>query len=416
MKIAIVNTCANGGGAARAANRLHEGLRRAGHESIMYVLQGQGDGVICYAPSASLIHMVQRKIRSSLNVHALSRYSGRRPEGLETFTDSRTPVGKAIVGQLPSCDVVNLHWVAGFVDYACIPLLGEKPMVWTLHDMNPFTGGCHYDNGCDKYRTSCGACPQLGSGQENDLASRIWHRKQKAIRRLNPERFHLVAPSKWLADQARQSTLFRRFPVSVIPNGLDTGAFAPRKTDTLRQIYGIAPDDHVLLFLADSITNERKGLRFLLDAVQSINDTSKLVLMSVGQGIANVAESIRYIQLGRMEDDRMLSLIYSMADVFVVPSIQDNLPNTVLESIASGTPVIGFDIGGIPDMVREGESGLLVPARNVASLKSAIEALLWNDELRKSMAAKCREIAVKEYDLSIQAQAYSSLYSQVIQR
>lgn len=413
MKIAIVNTSASDGGAARAANRLHHGLRQIGHESFMYVQQGSGEGVVSFHPDMSLMAIVERKVRSKIIGRSFSRYAKNRPLGLEIFTDDRSPFGSRPIENIPGCDVVNLHWVAGLIDYASLPILARTPMVWTLHDMNPFTGGCHYDNGCDKYLMGCGDCPQLGSSDQNDLSAAIWHRKQVAFNKLNPEKFCVVTPSKWLGREAKQSALFSRFDIRVIPNGLDTDSFAPRNSNDLRQAFDIPADAQVILFLADSVQNKRKGLQFLLDAISSLGDTSQLFFVSVGSGAFEISTSVQHIQIGRVEDDRMLSMIYSLADVFVIPSIQDNLPNTVLESMACGTPVVGFNIGGIPDMVKDGQTGFVVPPGDVAAMKVAIELVLGDTELRNTMSHQCRDLAVREYDLNVQASRYSDLYEQI---
>lgn len=413
MKIAIVSTSANDGGAARAANRLHHGLLKIGCESFMYVRQGSSEGVVSFLSDISLMAKVKRKARSKFFDLSFSRYAKSRPSGLEIFTDDRSPFGSSSIVNIPDCDVVNLHWVAGFIDYSALPKLARIPMVWTLHDMNPFTGGCHYDNGCDKYLMDCGACPQLGSSDRTDLSSNIWHRKQAAFNKFNPEKFRVVAPSKWLAKEAKRSALFSRFDVSVIPYGLDLNFFAPRNSSDLRQAFDIPTNAQVILFLADSVQNKRKGFQFLLDAIDSLGVTSQLVFVSVGSGTFEMPVSVRHIHIGRVEDDRLLSMIYSLADVFVVPSIQDNLPNTVLESMACGTPVVGFDIGGIPDMVKNGQTGFVVPAGDVIGLKVAIEKVLGDTELRNSMSHQCRDVAVREYDLNEQASRYSNLYNQI---
>jgi len=428
MKITIVNTFANAGGAARAAHRLHSGLRSIGHESTMYVSEGWGDSVVKHKPRkrSEALHTPRlRRVLARIWKRGLLElklipltfddYAESRPPGLDKYSEASSKFGADILGGIPPCDVINLHWVADFVDCSLLPLLGEKPLVWTLHDMNPFTGGCHYDDGCPKYLESCGACPQLGSGRACDLSKKVFLQKQTAFRKLDPGRFHVVAPSRWLAEEASRSTLMKPFSCSVIPNGLNTNVFAPRNTEWLRETFGIPEDGKVILFVADSVGNRRKGIQYLLDALGAFRDSSKVTLLSVGSGEIEVPGSFRYIRIGRIEDDRLLSIIYSSVDVFVIPSVQDNLPNTVLESISCGTPIVGFDVGGIPDVVRNGETGILVRQGDVFGMKSAIEGILSNDKLRESMSRNCRALALREYSEDVQAKRYISVYESVSQ-
>ena len=415
MKISIVNTYASGGGAARAAYRLHTGLGHLGHESKMFVQHGQGDNVVRFDTEISLAGRVLRKARSIAITRSFSKYNKSRPSGVEFFSDDRSLYGAKVIDQIPPSDLVNLHWVANFVDYTSLPMLANTPVVWTLHDMNPFTGGCHYDGGCNKYLKSCGQCPQLGSETTDDLSAKIYRRKQSVFNRMNPEKFHLVSPSKWLAEEVSRSTLMKRFTVTVIPNGLDTDLFAPRSTKELKETFGISEDNKIVLFIADSIENRRKGLQFLLEALSSINNPSKVTLLSVGGGNTNILTSFKHIQIGSVQDERLLSMIYSLADVFVIPSVQDNLPNTVIESISCGTPVVGFNVGGIPDMVKDGETGLLAKLGDVAGLKAGIEEIITNTILREAMSENCRKLAVTEYSQLVQAKRYISLYESLIE-
>ena len=416
MRVAIVNTHANSGGAARAATRLKQGLRSSGVDAFMYSLTGNDSSdVIRFKPSMDFSDRVIRFFRKSHIAHSDSKYIKRRPEGLELFSDDRSYVGKEPLMKMPDCDIVNLHWVARFLDYRSLPIISCKPVVWTLHDMNPFTGGCHYDGGCDRYCGVCGRCPQLGSSRTHDLSFSIWQRKSKAYSLFNPEGLHIVSPSRWLAGEARKSALLGRFSVTVIPNGVDINLFSPRNATGFRKVLDIPPDARVILFVAESITKRRKGVSILLDALKLLGEESKYVLVSVGGGSIEAATEIRHMSLGRIEDERILSAIYSMADVFVIPSVEDNLPNTVLESMACGTPVVGFDVGGIRDMVHDGQTGALIKKGDAGGMARAIRDLLVNGERLETMASRCREIVLSEYSLDIQARRYIELYEDMIE-
>lgn len=420
MKVVHLSTHDIRGGAARAAHRLHTGLRRLGHDSQMLVLyrHSSDPAVRALRRPASLLSRVRRRLRRDWIRLALERYAATRPAGYERFSQDRTEYGADLLAQLPACDVVNLHWIGGFVDYQSFfaAVAAHTPLVWTLHDTNPFTGGCHYDGGCGRYNSGCGTCPQLGSKHEKDLSSQIWQRKLGILGRLQRERLHIVAQSRWMANEASSSVLLRRFPVTTIPIGLDTDVFSPRDHRTARAALEIPQDARVVLFAADSATNRRKGFDLLTQALACLSDLPNVFLVSLGRGEPVIEAQIPHLHLGHLGNDRLLSLVYSSADVFVIPSLQDNLPNTVLESLACCTPVVGFAVGGIPDMVHPGVTGLLAPAQDVGALGRAIRQLLEDPDTRARMAANCRRVAVEEYALEKQAQAYVDLYRRVVDR
>jgi glycosyltransferase involved in cell wall biosynthesis len=343
-------------------------------------------------------------------------YCSTRPRGYEEFTSDRSEFGKSLLEQVPACDIINLHWVSGFLDYGAFlgNIAGLPPVVWRLSDLNPFTGGCHYDAGCGRYNTGCGACPQLGSDESNDLSAQVWKRKERVFDQMPPERLHTVAQSRWMAGKIRDSVLFGRFPVTRIPNGLDLDVFSPREARIARAALEIPMEANVILFVADWAPNMRKGLFLLSQALKRLDACFKPFLLSLGKGEPEIEGSFSRLHLGYQSHDRLLALAYSAADLFVIPSLQDNLPNTVLESLACGTPVVGFDTGGIPDMVRPGITGLLAPVGNVDALCEAIARLLDDPSARAHMSENCRRIAVEEYSLQLQARRYVELYSQVL--
>lgn len=419
LRICHVNTYDKVGGAARSAFRLHAGLQRIGHDSSMFVRSAKDTdpAVHQFKPAVDLAARVQRRWRRTLMRRDLAKHPSAKPPGAEHVQDCRSEFAAEIVRQLPFSDVVNLHWIAGaFVDYptffASIP--ADRPVVWTLHDMNAFTGGCHYDEGCGRFLSACGHCPQLAFPSRSDFSAEIWARKHRAFARLDPERLQIVTPSRWLADEARRSSLLGRFPVTVIPYGLDLQDFAPRERSHVRRLMGIPEHAKVLLFVSDGVTNVRKGFRFLIEALRELEGVDHLVLVSVGHNKPPLNVSVPWIHVNAIDNDRFMSAIYSAADVFAIPSLQDNLPNTALEALACGTPVVGFDVGGIPDLVRPGETGLLVPRGDVAALARAIAGLLGSPDRLRQMAARCRQIAEREYSLECQASRYAALYEKLL--
>ncbi|HYO11542.1 MAG TPA: glycosyltransferase family 4 protein [Tepidisphaeraceae bacterium] len=419
MRIVHVSTSDSGGGAARAAYRLHSGLKRLGQDSRMLVLRkGSGDATVsALKPQQGFLAGMARKRRAGKIWRDYERYRPTLPPGIEPFSDDRSEHAGEVARQLPGdCDVINLHWIGGFLDWTSFFDAYPKhaPLVWRLADMGALTGGCHYDQGCGKFLDRCGACPQLGSSDNRDLSRDVWHRKRDALARVGPGGLHIVGTSRWIAGEAKRSSLFGGFPVSVIPNGLDVEEFSPRDKHFSRELWGIPRDAKVVLFAAESMANVRKGFRHLADAVAGLGAIGNLWLVSVGGGTCELPAGLRHLSLGKVSNDRMLSTIYSAADVFVIPSLQESFGQTVIESLACGTAVVGFASGGIPDMVRPGQTGWLAPTGDTAALRDAIGAALTDDARRAAMGVECRRVAVQEYSMDVQSRAYLRLYETLV--
>ncbi|HEX2092492.1 MAG TPA: glycosyltransferase family 4 protein [Longimicrobiaceae bacterium] len=417
MRILHLSTHDVTGGAARAAHRLHRGLLGVGAESRMFVFgrAGEDPEVIRFRPTPTLSGRVRRRIRRRRITADFERYRSTRPRGYEQFSDDRTEYDAEVMRQLPPCDVVNLHWIAGFVDLGAFftNLPRGVPVVWTLHDMNAFTGGCHYDDYCGKFADSCGACPQLGSRDEQDLSRAVWRRKHDALAGIPPPRLHVVGDSHWLTDRARCSSLLKRFPVSTIHYGLDTEVFTPREKSAARQALGIPAEARVLLFVADSVENRRKGFPLLVRALEGLNHPD-LFLISIGRGSPGIPAGLPHLHFGRIGEDRLLSVVYSAADLFVIPSLQEAYGQTALEALACGTPAVGFDAGGIPDIIRPGVTGLLARTGDADALREAIAALLGAPAQRMAMAENGRRLVVEEHSLEAQARRYLALYEDLL--
>ena len=417
MKIIHIDNADNGGGASRSAYRLHDGLRRLGENSGMYVLNKRTKDLFVkrFQSSSGKIKWISRNMRRLRLNLSMFRYERSAPEDQTFFSEDRTPFYKDSCRQIPESDLINLHWIANFLDleafFSWLPK--NMPLIWTFHDMAAFTGGCCHAMGCAKFTEQCGACPQLGSSNEHDLSRDVWLRKQGYYSSLGRERIHLVTPSRWLGKELSRSPLLSRFPQSVIPYGLDLEVFQPRDRALSRELLGIAKSAKVVLFVSNGLVH-LKGFHVLLDALSGIDASSDLHLLSLGLGSTPALDRFQHTHIPSIGRDGLLSLIYSAADVFVLPSLADNLPNTMLESIACGTPVVASAVGGIPDTVRPGVTGLLVKTGDAAELRSAILGLLGNDSLRVEMSANCRKIALAEYSLELQARRYLEIYEAML--
>jgi glycosyltransferase involved in cell wall biosynthesis len=418
MKVVHVSTFDNMGGAARAACRLHQGLRRLGTDSSMFVAYKNSNdpSVTEYNRTKKLLVQIIRRWRRRRISRVFSPYRRNAPNSVSNFDSDETLFGADPWKQLPAADVIHLHWIVQFLDYSSFfaSLPERKQLVWTLHDMAPLAGGCHWTYGCDRFAEQCGSCPQLVSKSESDATRMIWLRKRQSLATLEPGQLHIVTPSRWLGSEAQRSSLLSRFPCSVIPYGLDTDVFAPRDRLFARSSLGIAPDAKVILFAADGINVRRKGLHLLLNALKGLPSDQRVVLLSVGPGDPPTLQGFEGRHLPPLDDDERLSSVYSAADIYVAPSECDNLPNTVLESIACGVPVAAFAVGGIPDAVRPGLTGYLARPGDVADLTAIICRLLERDDERAQMSRTCRSVAVQEYALEIQARRYLDLYKELL--
>ena len=420
VRILHISTADNGGGASRAAYRLHDGLRRAGEDSRMYVLDKYtSDERVKQFQSArgGLAWMGRNARRLRLNL-AERRYAKTAPPERTFFSEDRTPFYKDACRQMPEAELVNLHWMAGFLDMGAFFewLPGEMPVVWTLHDMASFTGGCCHAMGCERFTQQCGACPQLGSADETDLTREVWRRKERYYGEMEAERFHIVTPSRWLGEEVRRSPLLGRFARSVIPYGLDTEVFQPRDRRFSREVLGIPQSAKVVLFVSHGLDVHLKGFKYLIEALEGMDaaSASGVFLLSLGFGAPPVLERFAHAHIASMNEDRALSMVYSAADVFVLPSLADNLPNTMLEAMACGTPVAAFATGGIPEAVRPGVTGLLAKTGDAAELRGAMVELLGNEAKRAELSANCRRVALAEYDLSVQTGRYAQVYREML--
>jgi glycosyltransferase involved in cell wall biosynthesis len=378
--------------------------------------KGSNDpSVKSFALPVDFLSRVRRALLRELIWRDVMRYKNSRRSGDVSFNDCRSEHGAALLRQLPRSDVIHLHWIAGFVDYRSFfsRVPNHVPIIWTLHDMNPFTGGCHYTEECRRFVKRCGECPQLGSNKVRDLSRWIWNQKQRILTQIDPGRLHVVAPCRWMAAEVKCSSLLGRFNVTIIAHGLDTDLFSPRNRFVAREAFQIPEHARVVLFVAHSSLDRRKGFTLLAEALAGMGCIDDLFLLSLGEGKPTLKEEIPHLHLGYINNERILSLVYSAANVFVIPSLQEAFGQTALESMACGTPVVGFDVGGIPDFVRHGKTGLLAPLRDVRELRSAIVALLQDPAKLDEVAAHCRRVAQEEYSYQVQVQHYIDLYETI---
>jgi len=412
MNVLLVSTYDIEGGAARAAYRLHQGLQGKGISSKMLVQDKSSNDVTVFAPKTRLDQGIARA-RLTLDALPLKFY---RKRDSSTFSLQWLPDGILPKITPLESDVINLHWIGeAFLQAEAIAKF-DKPLVWTLHDMWTFTGGCHYNQDCDRYTASCGACPQLGSSKDWDLSRWVWQRKAKAWRNLN---LTIVALSSWLAKCATSSSLFQDMRVELIPNGLDTERYKPINRHVARDLLNLPQDKQLILFGSLKATGDkRKGFHLLQPALRDLSksgwqDRLELVIFGASEPDNPPDFGLKAHYLGTFSDDLSLALVYSAADVFVLPSTQENLANTVMEAIACGTPCVAFNIGGMPDMIEHQKNGYLAQAYKNEDLAQGITWVLENEERHQKLSHRAREKAQQEFTLEIQARRYLSIFTEI---
>lgn len=315
-------------------------------------------------------------------------------------------------------DLVHLHWITGgFVNVGALRRY-RLPLIWTLHDMWAFTGGCHYDDGCGRFLSGCGSCPVLGSKSRYDLSSFVFRRKAGAYRDLP---LTIVTPSRWLGGLASSSPLLGGFPLSVIPNAIDTDCFRPLAKDAARNLLGLPDGRKLILFGAAYGGDEpRKGFVHLQTAFRLLAEgggASQFTAVIFGASTTREAPNsgVECIHAGNLKDDVSLAALYAAADVFVAPSIQENLSNTVMEALACGTPCIAFDIGGMPDMIEHRRNGYLARPFDAADLAEGIRWILEDDQRRKELSARARQKVLDEFAMPVVARRHLELYRRILE-
>jgi glycosyltransferase involved in cell wall biosynthesis len=415
MKSLIISTSDIQGGAARSAYRLHHGLKSINVQSQMLVqTKYSDDNQVIGASSSSGIGNAVSGLKLTLDRLPLKLYSRRSST---SYSLPWLPENIAAKVNQINPDIINLHWInGGYLNIETITQL-NKPLVWTFHDMWAFTGGCHYNQKCDRYITSCGNCPQLNSDKDTDLSRWIWQRKIKAWKNLN---LTIITPSQWLASCAKASSLFKDRRIEVIPYGIDIQQYRPMNKEFAREILNLPQDKKLILFGSLQATSDkRKGFHLLQPALNELSqsgwqDQLELVVFGASRSENSEKFGFKSHYLGTLNDDLSLALAYSAADVFIAPSVQDNLPNTVMEALACGTPSVAFDIGGMPDMIEHQQNGYLAQPFQIEDLVKGIIWVLENQERHQKLSRRAREKTEQEFALEIQAKRYLSIFNSLV--
>jgi glycosyltransferase involved in cell wall biosynthesis len=412
MKILYVNGADIEGGAAKAATRLLQGVGSHGIDARLFVQRKSGNDPLIDGPQ-SLIGRAFGFVRPTIE-QLMFGITPKKMNG--PFCAAFLPDGLAaqVVSTAPG--IVHLHWVARMMRLETMQRL-TMPIVWTMHDSWAFTGGCYLPGDCTRFRESCGACPILGSVREDDLSHRIWQRKRQAWHDLN---LTIIAPSRWMATRAKASLLFCNKRVEVIPNGIDITTYKPCDKSTARDFFSLPQDKRLVLFGARGVTSDRnKGFHLFAEAIYKLaadpgNVMIELVIFGSEPPQPPPDLGFRTHYLGLQHDDARLALLYAAADVFVLPSIQENLPYTVMEAMACGTPCVAFDQGGVPDLIDHKQNGFLARPYEPDDLARGIAWVLEDTERRETLSKQARYKVEREFTVEMIAARHMELYREIL--
>ncbi len=423
MKITILSTFDNFGGASIAASRLNKALNINGLSSNMLVQDKKGNlpNIETIAPN-----WFQKKLaflRFALDRLQFTFYEKNKDVRF-IFSQAKIGVDVSNYPLIQQSDIIHLHWINfGFLSLNSLEKLfkTKKSIVWSLHDMWVFTGGCHYARECTNYEKNCGNCEQfLRNPSENDLSHQVWERKKEIFLNAN---LTIVTCSEWLAQKGRESSLLKGKTIISIPNPIDIDVFRPIEKSVARAYFKLNPDKKYILFGAVKISDVRKGFAYFIEALLVISNqlmvngirNSDIEIIIFGQAQASDFEGLPFKVniLGKLSDIETIAKAFSAATVFVSPSIEDNLPNTIMESMACGTPVVGFEVGGIPEMIDHKSNGYLAKYKSSEDLAKGIYWTLFESDYQV-LTNNSRKKVLDNYSEKVITEKYKKVYQSLI--
>ena len=413
MRILIVNTSERTGGAAVAANRLMKALNNNGAKAKMLVRDKETETLtVVPLPHSPRLrwHFLWERLVIFCRLHFSRQHLFEVDIANAGYDITKLP-------EFQEADVIHLHWVnQGMLSLKGIQkiLQSGKPVVWTMHDIWPATALCHVTLGCQHFTSQCGNCRLLpGGGSSHDYSTTIWQRKQ---RMLADENIYFVACSHWLESEAKRSALLKGQKITSIPNPIDTRIYKRGNKQEARQRLGLPLDKKLILFASQRVTNVNKGMDYLIEACRQLQISDAAVVILGGHAEEVVSQlSLEAYPLGYVNDEQRIVDVYHASDVFVLPSLSENLPNTIMEAMACGVPCVGFKVGGIPEEIDHRRNGYVAEYRSAEDLARGIRWILAEadyEELSKNAVQKVvqnysqQSVALKYLDVYHQAQAF----------
>ena len=397
MKIVILNTSERTGGAAVAAGRLGKALRQAGIQVDKLIRENTWLNRFRFYWERLIIFLCNHLNRKNL------------------FAVSIANTGMDLSGHplVKDADIIHLHWInQGFLSLKDIEELVKlnKPIVWTMHDMWPCTGICHHARDCEKFQTICESCFFLKS-KGKDLSTSVFDKKLSLYKEAN---ITFVGCSRWLSGKAKKSYLLRDKTVLSIPNPIDTEVYHPMDQDMTRELLGLPSGKRLLLFGALNVTDKRKGIDYLIEALRKI-EKQDVELVVFGQAKDDIRGlfPVPIHSMGYLSDESKIVALYNAVDMFITSSLEENLPNTIMESMACGTPCVGFEIGGIPEMIDHKINGYVASYKDASDLANGIRWVLEHED-QQALSDACVKKVQENYTEEVVAKQYMALYKRLL--
>ncbi|MBN1185526.1 MAG: glycosyltransferase family 4 protein [Bacteroidales bacterium] len=418
MKIIHINNFDIKGGAAQACFRISESLNEVGISSNMLVQKKFGSSKMVVSIAKSPVGNLLTNIRSNLDTIQMLLFTD-RTHGKFSYGNIGVNISRNKL--LREADIINFHWInSGLLSLSTIKNIFalKKPIVWTLHDMWAFTGGCHYNGICLGYLESCGNCPALSHPQTEDASNQIWKSKKELYMKAN---LTIVTCSNWLGIEARKSSLLGPKSIHVIPNSIDTSIFKPGNQKNIRKKLGLSENKLYILFVAMTVKDKRKGFHVLIETLNFIYNQSPqlrddIEILILGRVEKEEERKIPFKtnSFGRLKAVDTIVNIYNATNVYTSPALQENLSNTILEALACGTPVVAFNIGGMPDMIDHKKSGYLAEPYSIEDYAKGLLWILQNKNIT-DIKENARKKVISYFSKKIIGTKYKELYNSLLQ-
>ncbi|MFA6084422.1 glycosyltransferase family 4 protein [Mucilaginibacter sp.] len=422
MKVALINTSDAGGGAAEACMRLLKALQLQQVDVGMVVQDKRRTEARVYSIDKSAIDKAHSNFNFFYERLPFIAFQARDKSVRFAFSTANTGTDISEEQVIKDADILHLHWTnSGFLSIKDLKKLFalNKPIVWTLHDMWAFTGGCHYAGACKHFINQCGNCYFLRSPDDDDISYSGWLRKSDMY--TAAKNISFVTCSNWLGRVAKQSSLLKNASIQAIPNPIDTDIFSPKNKAAARARWNIDPSAKIILFGAANINDRRKGITYLVEALHHLknnypqNSPVEMVIFGKNKHFDTTTLPFPVHQLNIISSPGDLAEIYSIANVYVSPSVEDNLPNTIMEAMACGTPAVAFNTGGIPDLIDHQQNGYLAEFESAPDLAAGIHQLL-NSANANEFSTAARDKVLREFNNEKVAGQYIGLYRSILNK
>ena len=417
MRVLIINTSERIGGAAIAANRLMDALRNNGIQAKMLVRDKQTDNITVISLKKSLWSIWQF-VWERIVIWKANHF---KQHNLFAVDIANTGTDITTYPEFKEADIIHLHWVnQGMLSLKDLKkiLQSGKPIVWTMHDMWPCTGICHHARECDNYHKECHHCPYLyNGGAKKDLSHQTF-KKKKELYQLSPITF--ITCSQWLKERAGQSALLEQHPIVHIPNPIKTNLFTPRNKVEARQKCNLPTNKKLILFGSVKITDKRKGIDYFIESCKILAEKHPELVNNLGVAVyGKESEQLKSLvpfqvyALDYISNEKELVNVYNAVDLYVTPSLEENLPNTIMEAMACGIPCVGFNVGGIPEMIDHLHNGYVADYKSAEDFANGIHWTLSESEYQ-SLSEEARRKVTSSYSESTIAKKYIEVYNKII--